>query len=274
MIVAIERLYEIQNTSKTLAVNINILISFVNKRYLSKILGIDGDPKPGSREDNDGNIFIKYRFKELIPGEKITASMHSSVITEKINLMDKLFIDVRRAKVKKNLFLVYPEGLRRIRKISDRLTRKSRLLIDFEEEISNFIERNFSISNEIQNHDLLEVLKTNVSTPEGIIDFVIALHKNQRIPARKVHGFILYPNEANRFEPFYWLEIKVQDTWIPIDPINRYYGSVPDNYLARKIDYTEKTLSDISAEYKTAKKWYKSVIYVDEILNNIRVEKL
>ncbi len=263
--------HTISNVSRTLAVNVNLLISLLNKNYTSEILTVDGNPKPGLREDPNGNIFLKYRFKELKPGEEIETIYTAKIKTKIIDRQEKLFLEIGKIKSRIRPLLVYPEGLRRIRKISERLLYKSRLLIDFERNIIEFLEKNFKVNPERGFTDLDKILNTSEATVEGIINFVIALHKNAGITARKVQGFLI--NNSNLKEHF-WFEVKIGKNWVPIDPINNLLGVTTDAYLAKKVDYTEKRVNDVNITYKTSKNWMKKVINVVEEFKKIEVEKV
>ena len=264
MEVLINKIFVAKNVSKSLAVDVNILISLINKRYAEKI-DVDGDPKPGLKKDSLENIFVRYRFKEIKPKESFPMIMSAEVVTKKIDYSDLLFQDKRYAQSKKKQMLVYPEGLRRIRKIAERLFNKSKLIIDFEKEITGFIKRNFKIMNESDlgnenQSDLEKLIHTNMGTVRDIISFAIALHKHNKIHVRRVMGLKI----NSTAEKHYWIEIKVGKNWVPVDVINGYYGYVPDDFLALKIDYSEKIIQDYQTVYKLNKHWMGSAIVVLE----------
>ncbi len=260
----ITQLFAIGNISKALAAEVNVLISIINRRYIKEVI-VDGDPKPGLKKDAFNNVFLRYRFKEIKPREEFPAYSYSIIDTQGIDESDWFFSDKRIAVTRKRIMLVYPEGLRRIRKISERLFHKSKLLIDFEKEIFEFIERNFEViknnlnEHETNNETLEDLLKNNVGTIDQITDFVIALHKNNNIKARKVHGYIY---EKGAITPHSWLEVNIKGKWAPVDPVRKQIGKISENYIAKKIDFTERNIQDIQVKYKLSKNWYKQAIIV------------
>ncbi len=267
----ITQFFFIWNVSKALAAEVNVLISVINKRYVTEII-VDGEPKPGLKKDAFDNVFLRYRFKEIKPREELPAFSSAILNTKSIDESDWFFNDKRIAVVRKRLMLVYPEGLRRIRKISERLFRKSQLLIDFEKEIIEFIERNFEViksnsdEQETVNENIEDLLKNNVGTVDQITDFAIALHKNNNIRTRKVHGYIY---EKGEISPHSWLEVNIKGHWAPVDPARNQIGRIPENYIARKIDFTERNIQDIQVKYKLSKNWYKQAIIVQRSDFNI-----
>jgi len=253
--------YLAQNVSKSLLVNVNISIIMVNKNYIKEI-HIQGDPLPSLREEENNNIFLKFKFKEIKPREEKVFSVLAAIETKEISKEELLYTDIRKAVTRQRIMLIYPEGLRRIRKISERLFRKSKLLIDFEEEIINFIERNFSAKDYEEKMGLEHLLSINEGNKEDIIDFIIALHKNAKIPARKVHGFI---EKDSELIPHVWFETRINKIWVPIDPFNKNFGKIKENYIAKKVEYTEKMVSDYLTEFKSSKKIYSRALYIKQL---------
>jgi len=250
----------VKNSSKALAKNINLYFPITNRAYLAFEPIVDGKPKPGLKKDKLDNLYLRFKIKELRYGEEATLVSFFNLETKKLNKEDLLYESLRKAR-KKKITLIYPEGLRRIKKIAERLYRKSKLLLDFEEEIAGFIERNFHVSKGVHESDLETLIRDNIGNIETIVDFVIALHKNVLILARKVKGIFFFDDSDEPVEHF-WIEVKISGEWVPIDVINRNFGRLEDKYLAIKVIERFQEGAEVKATYNLSKKYIRKALVI------------
>ena len=250
----------VKNSSKALAKNINIYFPIANRAYLDVEPVVDGKPKPGLKKDKFDNVYLRFRIKELRHGEQVTLTSFFQLETKKLDKENLLFESLWKAR-KKRVTLIYPEGLRRIKKIAERLYRKSKLLMDFEEEIAGFIERNFRVSKGEDEENLETLLRNNRGNIETIVDFIIALHKNVSIPARKVKG-VLFLNEKNEPIEHYWIEVRILGEWVPIDAIYYNFGKFEDKYLAIRVIEELQEGPEVKSIYTLSKKYIKRALII------------
>ncbi|MEL7219627.1 MAG: transglutaminase family protein, partial [Pseudomonadota bacterium] len=57
----------------------------------------------------------------------------------------------------------------------------------------------------------------------------VALARTNGIPARLVGGVIL--NEGSKKTSHQWLEVLIEGRWVPFDPTNGHFATLPENYL-------------------------------------------
>lgn len=74
-----------------------------------------------------------------------------------------------------------------------------------------------------------EVLEKNAASCNGKSRLFVALCRSLDIPARVAGGLIL--NEERKKTSHLWAEVKLNDQWVPFDPLNGYYAYLPANYL-------------------------------------------
>lgn len=80
--------------------------------------------------------------------------------------------------------------------------------------------------------DLTSALKTleqNKASCNGKSRLLVALCRNQGIPARLVGGIIL--EKVKKRTSHLWVEIYIQNKWVPFDPLNGHFAYLPANFL-------------------------------------------
>ncbi len=83
--------------------------------------------------------------------------------------------------------------------------------------------------------DAVSVLEEQRGTPLGCVRAMMALCRVAKIPARPVTGFIV--DSPERDSEYVWLEVLLEDRWIPFDPVNGYRRELPYHYVpARRGD--------------------------------------
>ncbi|TNE38585.1 MAG: hypothetical protein EP347_05985 [Alphaproteobacteria bacterium] len=77
--------------------------------------------------------------------------------------------------------------------------------------------------------DALTALRLKQASCNGKGRLFVALARYNGIPARLVGGVIL--NNGRKKTSHQWVEVWVQDHWVPIDPTNGHFATLPANYL-------------------------------------------
>jgi len=77
--------------------------------------------------------------------------------------------------------------------------------------------------------DAVTALQDQEASCNGKSRLLVALCRSQRIPARMVGGIIMESSEKKTSHA--WVEVQVNDTWVPFDPLNGYFASLPAHYL-------------------------------------------
>jgi alpha-L-glutamate ligase-like protein len=77
--------------------------------------------------------------------------------------------------------------------------------------------------------DALTALRLRAASCNGKSRLFIALARKNNIPARLVGGVIM--NGKTKKTSHQWVELYIQNQWIPFDPTNGHFASLPQNYL-------------------------------------------
>lgn len=77
--------------------------------------------------------------------------------------------------------------------------------------------------------DAVTVLDQNRASCNGKSRLLVALGRNLGYPSRIKGGIIL--EETNKRTSHAWVEININNKWIPFDPLNGHFASLPANYL-------------------------------------------
>lgn len=77
--------------------------------------------------------------------------------------------------------------------------------------------------------DAITALRLQQASCNGKGRLFVALARKNGIPARLVGGIIL--EDGSKRTSHQWVEVLVQDHWIPIDPTNGHFAFLPANYL-------------------------------------------
>ncbi|MEE9380665.1 MAG: 7TM domain-containing protein, partial [Hyphomonadaceae bacterium] len=77
--------------------------------------------------------------------------------------------------------------------------------------------------------DALTALRLRQASCNGKGRLFVALARQNGIPARLVGGVIL--NNGTKKTSHQWIEVHIQDQWVPFDPTNGYFATLPENYL-------------------------------------------
>lgn len=77
--------------------------------------------------------------------------------------------------------------------------------------------------------DALTALRLGRASCNGKGRLFVALARTNGIPARLVGGVIM--NEGSKKTSHQWLEVLIEGRWVPFDPTNGHFASLPENYL-------------------------------------------
>ncbi len=77
--------------------------------------------------------------------------------------------------------------------------------------------------------DAVTALRLNEASCNGKSRLLVALCRNQNIPARLAGGIIL--KRGRKKTSHQWVEIHLSGKWVPFDPLNGNFASLPANYL-------------------------------------------
>jgi transglutaminase-like putative cysteine protease len=78
--------------------------------------------------------------------------------------------------------------------------------------------------------DALTALRLGEASCNGRARLFVALMRAQGIQARLVGGLVLRPGK--RRTSHQWVEVRIGAHWVPMDPTNNHFASLPHNYLA------------------------------------------
>ncbi len=97
--------------------------------------------------------------------------------------------------------------------------------------------------------DALTALRLKQASCNGKGRLFVALARHVGIPARLVGGVIL--NGERKKTSHQWVEVYIQNHWVPFDPTNGYFANIPDYYV--QLYLKDKVLfshtSDINFDY-------------------------
>ncbi len=98
--------------------------------------------------------------------------------------------------------------------------------------------------------DALTTLRLGTASCNGKSRLFVALARMNGIPARLVGGLIL--NDGSKKTSHQWVEVLVQDHWVPFGPTNGYFAEKPNHYLT--LYYGDQVLfrhtSNIAFDYE------------------------
>ena len=77
--------------------------------------------------------------------------------------------------------------------------------------------------------DAIMALDRNEASCNGKSRLLVALCRNSKIPARVVGGLIL--EETTKKTSHAWVEVYMENTWVPFDALNGYFAALPAHYL-------------------------------------------
>jgi len=77
--------------------------------------------------------------------------------------------------------------------------------------------------------DALTVVRLGEASCNGKSRLFIALARSANIPSRLVGGVILEPGSKRTSHQ--WVEVYIQNEWVPFDPLNDHFAFLPHNYL-------------------------------------------
>jgi len=128
-------------------------------------------------------------------------------------------------------------------------------LIGNEKHISLVIKSLFTYVNEIPsetNSELMtaaEVLDKNSASCNGKSRLFVAMCRSLDIPSRVVGGIIL--DNTKKKTSHLWTELNLNNEWIPFDPLNGHYASLPANYLEiyKGDEFLIRRSSDMQFDY-------------------------
>ncbi|MEL7005228.1 MAG: 7TM domain-containing protein, partial [Bacteroidota bacterium] len=75
----------------------------------------------------------------------------------------------------------------------------------------------------------LQALNRREASCNGKSRLLVALCRSMRIPSRVIGGLIL--EERSKKTSHSWVEILIDDTWVPFDALNGHFASLPAHYL-------------------------------------------
>ncbi|MDX1454858.1 MAG: sugar-transfer associated ATP-grasp domain-containing protein [Gammaproteobacteria bacterium] len=78
--------------------------------------------------------------------------------------------------------------------------------------------------------DALTALRLRQASCNGKSRLFVALARLNKLPARLVGGIIL--NAGSKKTSHQWVEVFIRNQWVPFDPTNDHFASIPRHYLA------------------------------------------
>lgn len=102
--------------------------------------------------------------------------------------------------------------------------------------------------------DALTAARLQEASCNGKSRLFVALARAKGIPARLVGGVIL--NTGSKKTSHQWVEVYINRTWVPFDPLNNHFASIPHNYLElyKGDQYLFSHTSGINFDYQFATK--------------------
>jgi len=112
--------------------------------------------------------------------------------------------------------------------LSNELRGDQRSLIEI---LSSFYNYTYQLPSNGTNEltDALSAYEEQEASCNGKSRLLVALCRTHKIPARMVGGIILQQSEKKTSHA--WVEVLINDTWVPFDPLNGHFASLPANYL-------------------------------------------
>lgn len=97
--------------------------------------------------------------------------------------------------------------------------------------------------------DALTALRLGAASCNGKSRLFVALARHMGLPARLVGGVIL--SEGRKRTSHQWLEVNIQQQWVPFDPTNGYFAELPAHYLELYVGDQAlfKRTADINFDY-------------------------
>lgn len=77
--------------------------------------------------------------------------------------------------------------------------------------------------------DALTALRLRQASCNGKSRLFVALARLNKLPARLVGGIIL--NSGSKKTSHQWVEVMIKGQWVPFDPLNDHFASIPSHYL-------------------------------------------
>jgi alpha-L-glutamate ligase-like protein len=118
--------------------------------------------------------------------------------------------------------------------------------------------------------DSLTALRLGVASCNGKSRLFLSLARLNNIPTRLVGGVIL--NGKKKKTSHQWVEVFIQDTWVPFDVTNGHFASLPEKYvgLYRGDYYLFKHTPNIKFDYyfTSSRKTIAPAVYRDIVINN------
>ena len=78
--------------------------------------------------------------------------------------------------------------------------------------------------------DSLTALRLGAASCNGKSRLFVALARHIGLPSRLVGGIVL--TDGNKKTSHQWVEVNISDQWVPFDPTNKHFASLPSHYLA------------------------------------------
>lgn len=116
----------------------------------------------------------------------------------------------------------------RIRQLTIELSKGKTGLVEIIQAFYNFVYQ-IPSSSSSEFTDALTALDRREASCNGKSRLFVALCRSMKIPARVVGGLIL--EETAKKTSHSWVEILIEDTWVPFDALNGYFASLPAHYL-------------------------------------------
>ncbi len=262
--------YLISNISHIKAVNVLIkLIAFSSDHY--ELVRYEGSPLGRIRFFNK-NAFILYSFKELSPREQKMV-MARFYLKRRIRLDANTLLDTDISGIslkmrKKVINYAYTYASRRVKKVAERIKRKTSNLLEVEWEILDFLKRNIKCNESLES-DPETIFFRNYG---GLKDLVFAFNIINMligIPARTTSGFLLRDNELKRYV---WSEIFTGRDWIPVNPCIGVLLDPNDPLLIPIKVESYRSIREIESQYKLVRQVMKKAIAVFRYSVNVIVK--
>ena len=185
---------------------------------LANTIFLDGPNKLIQWKESSGNSRLSYQFE--FRGKPISYSIGQDYIyAPSFSKGQEKYVSATE--------LIQSDD-QRIEELSYDLSRGKISLLEIIQSFYQFVYQIPSTSSS-ELTDALMTLNKQEASCNGKSRLLVALCRNMRIPARMVGGLIL--EETSKKTSHSWVEILVDDVWVPFDALNGHFASLPANYL-------------------------------------------
>ena len=166
------------------------------------------------------NTFFNIKYDFIYEGRAVEYKIDPKILKKQLfSAKDSCYL-----KEEKHIQVFHPK----IDSLAKSLTKDTKYLDESVAKIYNYVRQIPSIETS-KLTDALTTLTQNKASCNGKSRLFVALCRNSGIAARVKGGIIL--GNVTKKTSHSWVEVLIQNTWIPFDALNGYYAKIPANYL-------------------------------------------